>query len=150
MGGSAGPSSFSLLTSNLLFSTPFRIRDSEPHVHGGYFMSREYEMALIVDTQENADETISRYASLLVDEGATVVNIDRWGVRRLAYPIDKRQQGDYTFFYFEADPGAIADVERACRLDEAILRHLILQTVLPPQEEEEEVSEEVAEEEVAE
>ncbi len=116
-------------------------------------MSREYEMALIVDTQENADETVSRYESLLVDEGATVVNIDRWGVRRLAYPIDKRQQGDYTFFYFEADPGAIADVERACRLDEAILRHLILQTELPPQEDDaEEAAEEdaVVEGEVAE
>ena len=106
-------------------------------------MSREYEMALIVDTQENADETVERYASLLADQGATVVNIDRWGARRLAYQIQKRQQGDYTFFYFLADPGAIADVERACRLDEAILRHLILQTEIPPQEEED--AEELAE-----
>ncbi len=114
-------------------------------------MSREYEMALIVDTQENADETVERYASLLADWGATVVNIDRWGVRRLAYEIQKRQQGDYTIFYFQADQGAIANVERACRLDEAILRHLILQTEIPPQEEEEveEAAEEVPVEEVA-
>ena len=104
-------------------------------------MSREYEMALIVDTQENADETVERYEALLADQGAAVVNVDRWGVRRLAYEIDKRQQGDYTFFYFEADPGAIADVERACRLDEAVLRHLILQTEIPPQEEEEDAEE---------
>ena len=114
-------------------------------------MSREYEMALIVDTQENADETVERYASLLADWGATVVNIDRWGVRRLAYEIQKRQQGDYTIFYFQADQGAVANVERACRLDEAILRHLILQTEIPPQEEEEveEAAEEVPVEEVA-
>ncbi|MCY3680030.1 MAG: 30S ribosomal protein S6 [Gemmatimonadetes bacterium] len=104
-------------------------------------MSRDYEMALIVDSQENADETVEHYASLLADQGATVVNIDRWGVRRLAYEIQKRQQGDYTFFYFQADPGAIADVERACRLDEAVLRHLILQTEIPPQEEEEDAEE---------
>ena len=110
-------------------------------------MSRDYEMALIVDSQENADETVDRYASLLVDQGATVVNIDRWGVRRLAYEIQKRQQGDYTFFYFQADPGAIADVDRACRLDEDVLRHLILQTDLPPQAEEEEDAEEVSVEE---
>ncbi len=118
-------------------------------------MSREYEMALIVGTQENADETVERYASLLADQGAAVVNIDRWGVRRLAYEIQKRQQGDYTIFYFQADPGAIANVERACRLDEAVLRHLILQTEIPPQEEEddaEELAEDVSddtEEEVA-
>ena len=109
-------------------------------------MSREYEMALIVGTQENADETVERYASLLADQGATVVNIDRWGVRRLAYEIQKRQQGDYTILYFQADPVAIARVDRACRLDEAVLRHLILQTEIPPQEEEdaEELAEDVS------
>ena len=107
-------------------------------------MSREYEMALIVDTQEDADATVKRYEALLADQGAAVVNIDRWGTRRLAYEIQKRQQGDYTFFYFEADPGAIANVERACRLDEAVLRHLILQTEIPSQVEEEEVDEESA------
>ena len=109
-------------------------------------MSREYEMALIVDTQENVDETVKRYEELLADQGATVVNVDRWGMRRLAYEIQKRQQGDYTFFLFEADPGAIADVDRACRLDEAVLRYLILQTEIPPQVVEEEDAEESAEE----
>lgn len=104
-------------------------------------MSRDYEMALIVDTQVDADATIDRYASLLADQGAAVVNVDRWGVRRLAYEIQKRQQGDYTFFYFQADPGAIADVERACRLDEDVLRHLILQAEIPLQEEEEDAEE---------
>lgn len=105
-------------------------------------MSRDYELVLIVDTQENADETVKRYESLLVDQGATVVNIDRWGARRLAYEIQKRQQGDYSFFLFRADPGAIAGVDRACRLDEAVLRHLILQTEIPPVEEVEELPEE--------
>ena len=116
-------------------------------------MSREYEMALIVDTQENVDETVKHYEELLADQGATVVNVDRWGMRRLAYEIQKRQQGDYTFFLFEADPGAIAGVDRVCRLDEAVLRHLILQTEIPPQVEEEEAeesSDDVSEEEDAE
>ena len=117
-------------------------------------MSRDYEMVLIVDTQENADETVKRYEELLAEHG-TVVNVDRWGVRRLAYEIQKRQQGDYTFFLFEADPGAIAGVDRACRLDEAVLRHLILQTEIPVVEEEaeellEESSDDVSEEEDAE
>ena len=112
-------------------------------------MSRDYEMALIVDTQENADETVKRYESLLAEHG-TVVNVDRWGVRRLAYEIQKRQRGDYTFFLFRADPGAVAGVDRACRLDEAVLRHLILQTEIPPQEEEVEDASDGTEEEDAE
>ncbi len=111
-------------------------------------MSRDYEMALIVDTQVDADKTVRHYESLLVDQGATVVNVDRWGVRRLAYEIQKRQQGDYAFFYFQADAGAIADVDRACRLDEDVLRHLILQTEIPLPVAEE--AEDVVEEEVAE
>ncbi len=106
-------------------------------------------MALIVDTQENADETVKRYESLLAEHG-TVVNVDRWGVRRLAYEIQKRQQGDYTFFLFRADPGAVAGVDRVCRLDEAVLRHLILQTEIPSQEEEVEDASDGTEEEDAE
>ena len=104
-------------------------------------MSREYEMALIVDTQEDVDETVKRYEALLADQGAAVVHVDRWGMRRLAYEIHKRQQGDYTFFLFEADPGAIAGVDRACRLDEAVLRYLILQIEIPPPVKEEEEAE---------
>ncbi len=97
-------------------------------------MSREYEMALIVDTQrpnKEVDETVTRYETLLGEQGAEVVNVDRWGTRKLAYEIRKRQQGDYTFFQFRADPSAIADVDRACRLDEAVLRHLLLQIEIP-------------------
>ncbi len=101
-------------------------------------MPREYEMALIVDTlrsSKDVDKTVKRYETLLGKQGATVVRVDRWGVRKLAYEIRKRQQGDYAFFQFRADPSAIAGVERACRLDEAVLRHLILQVEIPPEEE---------------
>ena len=106
-------------------------------------MSRDYEMALIVDTQRSSgdvDETVNRYESLVAEHG-TVVNVDRWGVRKLAYEIRKQQQGNYTFFLFRADPGAIAAVDRACRLDEAVLRHLILQVVIPVEEEEDDAEE---------
>jgi len=92
-------------------------------------MSKDYELTLIVDSQlveGNADEVVKRYESLLGERGATVVQVDRWGIRKLAYEIRKRQQGDYTLFQFQAEPGAIAEIERACRLDESLLRHLII------------------------
>lgn len=98
-------------------------------------MSREYEMALIVDTQrpnKEVDEAVTRYEALLGEQGAEVVHVDRWGARKLAYEIRKRQQGDYTFFQFRAEPSAVATVDRVCRLDEAVLRHLILQVEIPP------------------
>ena len=118
-------------------------------------MPRDYEMALIVDTQladDGVDQAVKRYEALLGEQGAEVANVDRWGARKLAYEIRKRQQGDYTFFYFQADPDKIGAVDRACRLDEEVLRHLILQTDLPPQpeaaaEENEEAESDGAEEE---
>ncbi len=112
-------------------------------------MSRDYEMALIVDTQRSSsdvDETVNRYESLVAEHG-TVVNVDRWGVRKLAYEIRKQQQGNYTFFLFRADPGAIAAVDRVCRLDEAVLRYLILQVEIPVEEDDAEESPESPEEE---
>lgn len=91
-------------------------------------MPKDYEMTLIVDTQlaeGSVDETVSRYESLIGEHG-TLAKVDRWGARKLAYDIRKRQQGDYTFFQFQAEPEAVSEIDRACRLDDAALRHLIV------------------------
>ena len=92
--------------------------------------TRDYEITLIVDTQlqeGTVDEAVQRYQDLLTSQGAELANTDRWGVRKLAYEIRKRQQGNYTLFQFQADPASIAEIDRVCRLDEAVLRHLIVQ-----------------------
>lgn len=92
-------------------------------------MPKDYELTLVVDTQladGNVDDTVKRYESLLGERGATVVQVDRWGLRKLAYEIQKRQQGDYTLFQFQAEPSAISEIDRACRLDETILRHMVI------------------------
>lgn len=91
-------------------------------------MPKDYEMTLIVDTQlaeGSVDEAVARYEALVGEQG-TLVNVDRWGSRKLAYDIRKRQQGDYTFFQFQAEPEAISEVDRACRLDVGVLRHMIV------------------------
>jgi small subunit ribosomal protein S6 len=91
-------------------------------------MPKDYEMTLIVDTQlaeGSVDEIVTRYETLVGEHG-TIANVDRWGARKLAYDIRKRQQGDYTFVQFQAEPAVIAEIDRACRLDDAVLRHLII------------------------
>ena len=91
-------------------------------------MPKDYEMTLIVDTQlaeGSVDETVARYEALIGEQG-TLVHVDRWGARKLAYDIRKRQQGDYTFLQFQAEPEAVSEIDRACRLDDATLRHLII------------------------
>jgi small subunit ribosomal protein S6 len=91
-------------------------------------MPRNYEMTLIVDPQlaeGTVDDTVTRYQTLIAEHGS-LVHVDRLGTRKLAYDIRKRQQGDYSFIQFHAEPTALAVVDRACRLDEAILRHMIV------------------------
>jgi small subunit ribosomal protein S6 len=91
-------------------------------------MPKNYEMTLIVDTQlaeGSVDEIVARYETLVGEHG-TIFNVDRWGARKLAYDIRKRQQGDYTFVQFHAEPAVIGEIDRACRLDDTILRHLII------------------------
>jgi len=92
-------------------------------------MSGSYEMTIVVDSQIQEDglaETVKRYEDLITSNDAKIFNVDRWGMRKLAYDINKQQQGNYTLFQFEADPKIIHDLDRACRLDEAVLRHLII------------------------
>ena len=54
--------------------------------------------------------------------GAEVEKVDRWGKKRLAYEIGKRQYGDYTCIEFNAEPTVIAKIERDYRLNEQVIR----------------------------
>jgi len=92
-------------------------------------MPKDYELTLVVDTQLSeeggVDAAVSRYETLIGERGS-VLNVDRWGTRKLAYDVRKRQQGDFTFFQFQVEPSAVAEIDRACRLDDAVLRHLVI------------------------
>ncbi len=97
-------------------------------------MSRDYELALIVDSQlpeGGVEETIKRYEDFLTGQDATVVNVDRWGMRKLAYEIRKHQQAVYTFVQFQAEPGMLPELDRACKLDESVLRHMVVLVEAP-------------------
>ena len=119
-------------------------------------MSREYELILIVDTQlEEAeiDARVVKFEGILTSGGAEIAKIDRWGSRRLAYEIRKRQQGFYVLIYFRAEGELILELERELRLDSAILRYLVvLSDNVPATSEEpaEEQTEEPAEEQTEE
>ena len=92
-------------------------------------MLRSYEISLILNSQlaEDAiDGAIERCEGFLTGEGATVVDVNRMGVRKLAYEVGKHQQGFYTFIKFEAEPQILPELERLCKLEESVLRHMVL------------------------
>ena len=69
-------------------------------------------------------EAVEKFKGLLTDQGATIVNEENWGLRKLAYPIQKKTTGFYTLLEFDADPSVIKKLEIAYRRDEKVIRFL--------------------------
>lgn len=69
-------------------------------------------------------ETVEKFKGILAAEGAEIVNEECWGMRKLAYSIDKKSTGFYELIEFNANPEVIAKLEVNFRRDERILRFL--------------------------
>lgn len=93
-------------------------------------MIRRYETVFIVDSTLNddkkIDETVDKIIDFLKSQEVNIINIDKWGKKRLAYLINKKQYGFYTSIEFEAEGTVIAELERIYRLDEMILRYMTI------------------------
>lgn len=69
-------------------------------------------------------EAVEKFKTILVQEGANVVNEENWGLRKLAYPIQKKSTGFYAMLEFEANPTVIEKLEINFRRDERVIRFL--------------------------
>jgi small subunit ribosomal protein S6 len=69
-------------------------------------------------------EAVDKFKGVLVAEGSEIVNEENWGLRKLAYPIQKKSTGFYSLVEFKADPSTIAKLETQFRRDERVLRFL--------------------------
>ena len=69
-------------------------------------------------------ETVEKFKKTLTAEGAEVVNEEDWGLRKLAYPIQKKTTGFYQLIEFKANPSTIALLETQFRRDERVIRFL--------------------------
>ena len=71
-------------------------------------------------------EAVKKFKKLLTDEGATIVNEENWGLRKLAYPIEKKSTGFYTLLEYQAEPSVINKLEINFRRDERVIRFLTI------------------------
>ena len=69
-------------------------------------------------------EAVEKFSKVLTDNGCTVVNTEEWGMRKLAYPIQKKSTGFYTLIQFEGAPTSVKKLETAFRRDERVIRFL--------------------------
>ena len=90
---------------------------------------RRYELALIArpDLEEEAlAETREYVTNLITSRDGEIVSGDAWGRRRLAYAIDNHLEGNYLLLRVELDPSQLPEVERLLRLDDRVIRHLLI------------------------
>ncbi len=69
-------------------------------------------------------EAVEKFKTVLTDGGATIVNEENWGLRKLAYNIQKKSTGFYTLIEFDGEPTIVQKLETAYRRDEKVLRFL--------------------------
>ncbi|ADL08966.1 30S ribosomal protein S6 [Thermosediminibacter oceani] len=89
---------------------------------------REYETMYILDPEldeESINGLVDKFKALIEERGGEVKEIDRWGKRRLAYPISHRKEGYYVVMNFSATPSAAQEMERVFKITTGVLRHII-------------------------
>ena len=71
-------------------------------------------------------EAVEKFKGILTAEGAEIVNEENWGMRKLAYPIEKKSTGFYEFIEFNAEPTVVEKLEVNFRRDERVIRFLTI------------------------
>jgi small subunit ribosomal protein S6 len=87
----------------------------------------QYETVFILTpvlSDEQMKEAVKKYEDHLTGAGAEIVHEENWGMRKLAYPIQKKSTGFYQLIEYKAEGTVIADVETELKRDERILRFL--------------------------
>jgi len=88
---------------------------------------RNYETVFILTpvlSDVQMKDTVDKFVNLLKEEGADVINVENWGLKKMAYTIDKKTTGFYVLVEFKADPTIIRKFELEFRRDEKVMRFL--------------------------
>jgi small subunit ribosomal protein S6 len=92
-------------------------------------MTRQYEVVYIFDSaleEATVNEKLSRFATLIQSPGSEPPQVSHWGKRTLAYPVKKHETGYYVVAKFDADATALPEFERAIKLEDGVLRFLVV------------------------
>ncbi len=89
---------------------------------------RNYELMVLLqpDLDEAAfNDVISKINGWVTDDGGTVEKTDDWGIRRMAYQIQKQRDSHYVLFHLSIDPTVVKELERNIRFLEPVMRHMV-------------------------
>jgi small subunit ribosomal protein S6 len=90
-------------------------------------MINQYETVFILTpvlSAEQMKETVDKFKKLLTDNGAEILNEENWGLKKLAYPIEKKTTGFYQLLEFKSEPELMKKLETEYRREERVIRFL--------------------------
>jgi len=90
---------------------------------------RDYEMTIIISPEvpeENVEAVVDRVNKLITDKGGVISEVEQWGRRKLAYPIEHFSEGHYVLSRFQLVPETGKDLEASLYISEDIIRHLLI------------------------
>ena len=90
---------------------------------------RDYEMVLIISPEvvdEALDTKIKSITQFIIDKGGVVSEVEQWGKRKLAYPVEHFMEGSYVLTRFKLEPILGKELEKNLKMSEEVLRHLLI------------------------
>ena len=90
-------------------------------------ITENYELMYIIDSDRNEEERTALVAKFkdLIEANGTVKEIEEWGTRKLAYPINDKPEGYYVLVKFASAPAFPAELDRVLKITEGVVRSLI-------------------------
>ena len=92
---------------------------------------RNYELVLIISPElgdEAIEATLDNISKSVTESGGTVADVERWGKRKLAYPLKHFMEGNYVLTQLKMSPASGKQLEANLRISEDVLRHLLIKS----------------------
>jgi len=92
---------------------------------------RRYETIFIIQPSLGDDDItaiVDRTTGIIEQFAGSIVALDRWGMKKLAYPIKKELQGYYVFAEYAGTPEAVTEIERIFKIDDRVLKFMTIKT----------------------
>lgn len=92
---------------------------------------RRYETIYIArpgSGEKEIESITERITQTITSRDGSIVSVDNWGIKKLAYPIKNEQQGYYAYIEYAGLPEAVTELERLFRIDDKIIRYITVKT----------------------
>ena len=90
---------------------------------------KSYELLYILSadtTDEQREALINKFSAVVTDNGGSVEKLDKWGMRKFAYPINFKTEGYYVLTVFKAEANVVSELSRQLRITDGVVRNMIL------------------------